>query len=153
MVDVDDEVELTKNRVGVIRYKGPLEGKNGIFYGVELSQGSGKHSGLFKGQRYFMCQKGKGVFVDKKQILYKLQPSAKKDDKKKKKKKKGDTGGAKGPGRIDRKGGPRDEKKPKKKGKGGWKPPSWTKDVLEDDGGFLDYRPALRGKTGRAEYG
>eukprot|EP01083_Nonionella_stella_P307319 1079630_1 len=53
------------------------------------------------------------------------------------------------PGRIDRKVGPRDVKK----GKGGWKPPSWTKDVLEDDGGFLDYRPAHRGKTGRAEYG
>eukprot|EP01083_Nonionella_stella_P054788 144599_1 len=79
MVDVDDEIELTKNRVGVIRYKGPLEGKNGIFYGVELLKGSGKHSGLFKGQRYFLCPKGKGVFIDKKSILYKLEPSAKKD--------------------------------------------------------------------------
>eukprot|EP01083_Nonionella_stella_P066807 176251_1 len=121
-MDVDDEVELTKNRIGVIRYKGPLEGKNGIFYGVELSQGTGKHSGLFKGQRYFMSQKDKGVFVRKKQILYKLQASGKKDEKKKKKKKKGDTGSsAKGPGRVDRKGGPRDEKKPKKKGKSGCK--------------------------------
>eukprot|EP01083_Nonionella_stella_P286355 974711_1 len=108
MVDVDDKVELTKNRIGVIRYKGHVEGKNGIFYGVELSQGTGKHSGLFKGQRYFMCQKGKGVFVHKKQILCKLQASCKKDEKK------------------------------KKKCKGGWKPPSWTNDVLEDDGGFLD---------------
>merc|ERR1712154_322852 len=119
-----------------------------------------KHSGLLKGKRYFMCQKGKGVFVDKKQILYKLEPSAKPNKKTKKKKDDGrkssadlSSGGKKGKykGGIARKTGPSQEKKSSKKG--GWKPPSWTKDVLEDDGGFLDYRPAHRGTTGKAEYG
>merc|ERR1712228_871979 len=85
-------------------------------------------SGLFKGKRYFMCQKGNGIFMDKKQILYKLEPSAKPKKKKK------------------------DKKEKKSSKKGGWKPPSWTKDVLDDDGGFLDYRPAHRGTTGKAKY-
>lgn len=91
MVSVGDSVELSKDRVGVIRYKGPLDGKNGVFYGVELTKGQGKHSGLFKGKRYFDCPKGKGVFVDKKQILYKLEPNlkdAKKKAQEKSKKKK-----------------------------------------------------------------
>eukprot|EP01083_Nonionella_stella_P301216 1032104_1 len=47
---------------------------------------------------------------------------------------------------------PRDEKK-KKKDKSGWKPPSWTKEALEDDGGlFLEERKRHRGTWGKAEY-
>ena len=51
---------------------------------------------------------------------------------------------------LPRKTGPSDEKKSSKKS--GWKPPSWTKEVLDDDSGFLDYRPAHRGTTGKAQY-
>ena len=75
--NVGNEVALTKERIGIIRYKGPLDGKTGVYYGVEISKGKGKHSGVFKGKRYFMCQKGRGLFVDKKQILYKLEPNDK----------------------------------------------------------------------------
>ena len=139
MVEEGDEVELTKDRVGIIRYKGPLDCKNGVFYGVELTQGQGKHSGLFKGKRYFMCQKLKGVFVDKKQILYKLEPTITQPAEKKKKKGSRNSVARKG---SDASG----KKKKKKKDKGGWKPPSWTQEVLDDDTGFLDDRRAHRGK-------
>ena len=85
MVEAGDEVELTKNRIGIIRYKGMLHGKNGIYYGIELTKGKGRHSGLFKGRRYFMCAKNKGVFVDKKQILYKLEPKLTEEEQRKRK--------------------------------------------------------------------
>merc|ERR1712129_484285 len=105
------------DRVGIIQYKGALDGKNGVFYGIELSKGKGKHSGLFKGKRYFMCQKGTGIFVDKKQIQYKLEPSAAKPKKKKKKDKKEDV-------KLTKKGLPRKAGPSSKssKKKGGWKP-------------------------------
>merc|ERR1712129_498308 len=94
---------------------------------------------------------GKGIFVDKKQILYKLEPSASKPSASKKKKKdKSESSGTTTKKGLPRKTGPKDAKKSSKKG--GWKPPSWTKDVLEDDGGFFDYRPAHRGTTGKAKY-
>ena len=114
-----DEVELTKDRIGILRYKGELYGKVGIFYGIELTKGKGKHSGLFKGKRYFRCEKGKGVFVDKKQILYKLEPKRKKVKRKKR----------------------------KSSNKSPWKPPSWPNYVFDNDGGFLDYIPKKAGKA------
>eukprot|EP01083_Nonionella_stella_P063404 164759_1 len=71
-VDVGESVILTNHREGIVRYKGALDGKSGIFYGVELTKGTGKNDGVYKGKaRYFTCQKPKGIFVDKKQILYK----------------------------------------------------------------------------------
>ena len=74
MVEEGDEVELTKDRIGIIRYKGPLDGKKGTFYGIELTKGQGKHSGIFKGKRYFICPKHKGIFIDNRSILYLLEP-------------------------------------------------------------------------------
>merc|ERR1712079_931417 len=100
--------------------------------------GQGKHSGLFKGKRYFMCQKQKGVFVDKKQILYKLEPTIKEVKPSKKK------GGSRNS--VARKGSDSTKKKKKKKDKGGWKAPAWADQVLDDDTGFLDDRRAHRGK-------
>eukprot|EP01083_Nonionella_stella_P273318 927078_1 len=149
MVEENDVVELTKNRIGTVRYKGPLDGKMGIFYGVELTKGSGKHSGLYKGRRYFMCKRLKGVFVDQKQIISKINKGPK-DDKKSKKKTTQSSASSKS--KPAKKTGPRDEKK-KKKDKSGWKPPSWTKEALEDDGGlFLEERKRHRGTWGKAEY-
>eukprot|EP01083_Nonionella_stella_P014654 41146_1 len=72
---VGAEVNLTSNRVGVIRYEGPLRGSaectrmNGIFYGIELTKGRGAHSGSYNGTKYFTCKPFKGVFVHRNQIL------------------------------------------------------------------------------------
>merc|ERR1719334_2446498 len=85
-----------------------------------------------------MCQKQKGVFVDKKQILYKLEPTIIKETKPAKKK------GSRNS--VARKGSDSTKKKKKKKDKGGWKAPSWADSVLDDDTGFLDDRRAHRGK-------
>ena len=44
---------MVKDREGVVRYKGELIGKKGVFYGIEVVSGSGKHSGMYKDVKYF----------------------------------------------------------------------------------------------------
>ena len=55
---VGDEVVLQKNKEGFIRFKGKIPGKTGTFYGIELTQGTGKHSGDYDGVHYFDCAEG-----------------------------------------------------------------------------------------------
>lgn len=55
-------VRKTRAR-GVVAYVGPLAGKDGIFYGVELQSAQGKNDGSCEGQRYFRCPANRGVFV------------------------------------------------------------------------------------------
>lgn len=62
------EIEITKNRVGIIRYRGPVDGKKGEFFGIELTKGTGKHSGIFQGKRYFTCKQNRGIFIKRSQI-------------------------------------------------------------------------------------
>eukprot|EP00483_Globobulimina_turgida_P004389 UN04398 len=155
MVEVDDVVELTKDRIGIVRYKGPLYGKNGIFYGIELTTGTGKHCGSFRGKRYFMCHKTKGIFVNKKQILYKLKFE---DDKKKKKKKSKPSLVRAHTARKSSDLGYRKSTIPRKTSTGqmqdkksDWKPPPFMQDVLNDNeisdcNAFLNERPSHRGK-------
>ena len=39
---------------GVIKYKGPVEGTNGIWIGIDWDEeGRGKHDGSFQGKYYF----------------------------------------------------------------------------------------------------
>eukprot|EP01083_Nonionella_stella_P225162 800794_1 len=141
MVDLNDEVELKGNRFGIVRYKGQLYGKNGIFYGIELTQGTGKHGGLFRGKRYFSCHRTKGVFVNKKQILCKFVPAIKSksyanlNTKKRKKSKNSLTRSSsqeigKGKFKLPRKTGPSYAKK--SCNKSDWKPPDFMQEVLRD---------------------
>ena len=67
-----DEVKITKNRSGIIRYRGPVDGKQGEFFGIELTRGNGKHCGIFQGKRYFTCTQNRGVFVKQSQIRGKV---------------------------------------------------------------------------------
>ena len=70
-VRVGDYVELSAHRMGMVKYVGEIHGKKGIFYGVELWKGDGKHSGTYQGIEYFECyNEGMGVFVVPKAILY-----------------------------------------------------------------------------------
>eukprot|EP00483_Globobulimina_turgida_P005467 UN05477 len=57
--------------MGMVKYVGEIHGKKGVFYGVELWKGEGKHSGTYEGVEYFECYNdGMGVFVIPKAILY-----------------------------------------------------------------------------------
>ena len=57
-----DEKETELER-GVVRYKGPLVSLKGMWVGVELSSKVGTSNGLYKGNQYFSCREGYGVYV------------------------------------------------------------------------------------------
>jgi dynactin complex subunit len=50
------------NRVGVIKYLGPIDLKQGEFAGLELFEG-GKNDGSVDGKKYFDCKQNAGIFV------------------------------------------------------------------------------------------
>ena len=63
--DVGDQLLLSKDRMGVLRYAGEIpELGAGIWYGVELTDGSvGQTDGAVKGKRYFQCDDKRALFV------------------------------------------------------------------------------------------
>merc|ERR1712154_185407 len=87
---IGDEVRLVKDREGIIKFKGQIEGKKGSYYGVEVTVGKGKHDGEYKNLHYFDCREGQGIFVEDKHIVFKLNNTIKNvlDKKKKTKQKK-----------------------------------------------------------------
>lgn len=48
---------------GIIRYIGPVAGKEGEWAGIELNAPNGSNDGSYNGVRYFKCAPGCGVFV------------------------------------------------------------------------------------------
>ncbi|KAH8279381.1 tubulin-folding cofactor B [Drosophila bipectinata] len=50
-------------RRGTIRYNGELDGKSGVFIGVEYDEPLGKNNGSVAGKAYFTCQPNYGGFV------------------------------------------------------------------------------------------
>ncbi|EDW01875.1 tubulin-folding cofactor B [Drosophila grimshawi] len=50
-------------RRGTVMYNGPLEGKNGIFIGVQYDEPLGKNNGSVAGKSYFVCPPNYGGFV------------------------------------------------------------------------------------------
>ncbi|XP_011179537.1 tubulin-folding cofactor B [Zeugodacus cucurbitae] len=50
-------------RRGAVRYNGPIEGKKGIFIGVEYDEPLGKNNGSIDGKSYFTCAPNYGGFV------------------------------------------------------------------------------------------
>jgi len=72
--NVSDEVVLTKDRMGIIRFKGRVpEMGFGIYYGVELTDGSvGHNDGQCKGVRYFQTEGQRGMFVGHEKIRRKM---------------------------------------------------------------------------------
>ncbi|KAJ1921369.1 hypothetical protein H4219_000686 [Mycoemilia scoparia] len=49
---------------GVVKYVGAIDGKPGIWVGIELDEkGNGKNSGAVAGKQYFMCEENSGVFI------------------------------------------------------------------------------------------
>ena len=65
---VGTQVLLSKDRMGIIRYVGPVpeqgQGNEVIWYGVELTDGTvGYNDGMVKGSRYFQTDGKRGMFV------------------------------------------------------------------------------------------
>ncbi|KAI3635686.1 hypothetical protein MIR68_006324 [Amoeboaphelidium protococcarum] len=60
------QVQLTEDglkRNGYIRYVGNVNGRQGLWIGVEYDEPVGRHDGSFKGVTYFQCKHGHGSFV------------------------------------------------------------------------------------------
>ena len=58
------QVKLKKdNLVGVVRFIGEIQGKKGVFFGVELDDAKGKNDGSVSKVPYFKCDKKKGLFI------------------------------------------------------------------------------------------
>lgn len=65
---VGQTVQTLDGRQGIIRYAGPLH-VAGDWFGLELPDNSGKNDGSVKGERYFQCAPGYGIFVRKESVV------------------------------------------------------------------------------------
>jgi dynactin 1 len=60
---IGQTVQLADGRIAVVRYVGQTEFAAGDWIGVELEGYDGKNDGSVKGERYFDCEMGKGMFL------------------------------------------------------------------------------------------
>jgi dynactin 1 len=60
---IGQTVELNDGRTATIRFIGQTEFAPGEWIGVELEDNGGKNDGSVKGERYFECEMGRGMFV------------------------------------------------------------------------------------------
>ncbi|KAJ1730598.1 hypothetical protein LPJ61_002928 [Coemansia biformis] len=62
--------QLAKGLRGTLRYLGPIDGKPGVWAGVELDEaGTGKNDGSVAGKAYFSCPPASGIFVAPSKIV------------------------------------------------------------------------------------
>ncbi|KAK3696135.1 hypothetical protein LTR37_018106 [Vermiconidia calcicola] len=57
------KIELNDGRVATIRFVGTTSFQTGDWVGVELEEATGKNDGSVKGERYFQCEQGYGMFL------------------------------------------------------------------------------------------
>lgn len=62
-IKINDRITLKNNLSGVIRYIGPIEGRENEWVGIELEEAKGSNNGSVDGQVYFRCQPKHGIFV------------------------------------------------------------------------------------------
>jgi len=72
---VGSAVELSAGGTGVIRYVGDTLFQTGEWVGVELDDYTGKNDGSVKGERYFECEMGRGMFVRPSAVTVLEQPA------------------------------------------------------------------------------
>ena len=58
-----DRVVVDQFKEGTMKYLGIIDGKEGIWAGIELDLPLGKNDGSVKGKRYFDCAPMKGLFI------------------------------------------------------------------------------------------
>lgn len=62
-LQVGDTVEINDGRIGMVRFIGTTNFQVGEWVGVELDDFSGKNDGSVKGESYFECEMGRGMFI------------------------------------------------------------------------------------------
>ena len=62
-VTVGDSVRLTKDLMGTVKFVGEIQGRKGIYYGIELTEAKGKSNGTVGNVRYFKCKYRRGLFL------------------------------------------------------------------------------------------
>lgn len=62
-IRVGQTVETTGEQQGIVRYVGPIHVSDGTFVGIELPTPTGKNDGSVRGERYFSCPPGHGLFI------------------------------------------------------------------------------------------
>lgn len=62
-VCIGDKVMLENNLKGEVRFMGNVSGKNGVYYGIKLTEPKGKNNGCISNVRYFDCEQDYGLFV------------------------------------------------------------------------------------------
>ena len=63
IITVGDEVQLTKDLIGTVRFVGEVLQRKGIYYGIELTEPKGKTNGTVSNIRYFKCKNKRGLFL------------------------------------------------------------------------------------------
>ncbi|EJD76144.1 hypothetical protein LOAG_16846 [Loa loa] len=81
--DVGKKVIVGRVGAGTLMYVGPVEGKTGIFCGVELDRPEGKHDGTYQGIAYFHCAPQHGIFAPsyKVELLQQVPVSSRREEK------------------------------------------------------------------------
>lgn len=66
---VGQTVETSTHQHGIVKYIGTIHVSDGIFLGIELPSATGKNDGSVRGERYFTCAPGHGLFVKESSII------------------------------------------------------------------------------------
>ena len=66
---VGQTVQTQDGRQGIVRYSGTISVAPGDWFGLELPDKSGKNDGAVKGERYFQCPPGFGIFVRQESVV------------------------------------------------------------------------------------
>ncbi|KAH3946140.1 hypothetical protein HBI70_163390 [Parastagonospora nodorum] len=75
---IGQTVETSTNQTGIIKYIGTIHVAEGDWLGLELPTPTGKNDGSVRGERYFTCSPGHGLFIREANIVRIIsQPAAK----------------------------------------------------------------------------
>jgi dynactin complex subunit len=75
-LEVEFQIEKNLLQTGVVRYKGPINGQEGDWVGVEANQAVGSSDGRLGGRVYFKCPDKHGLFLSPHQLRLSRKKSA-----------------------------------------------------------------------------
>lgn len=66
---IGQKIETNTHRTGIVKYVGHIHVAEGDWLGIDLQEPTGKNDGSVRGERYFDCPAGHGLFVKETDIL------------------------------------------------------------------------------------
>lgn len=72
MIQLNDRITLKNNVPGVVRYIGPVEGRDEEWVGIELDEPRGSNNGCINTRRYFSCPERHGLFVKYRRLTQRM---------------------------------------------------------------------------------